>query len=261
MEGNKLLGRNSSSDDDTENGIYTGRLDRKSAREPSFSRFQIFRCCLEVILIVCLLGTIGLLLRNDTRKAGAGSWQVWPAGSDYNHFVPHDVSSRGIPKPSGPDQYQITADAFNDRGLFNQTLSSWQSLSHAFVRATPYDGSGPQKLFSGDLFEISAFHQIHCLTSILEDFVLLAGGVPKEELPGYHSGVTLTWEEHKAHCFNYVRQALMCFADSTAEGHIEGDPHRVADHGVMHVCNDFDALLAWSKEPERALPKSWRVTD
>jgi hypothetical protein len=93
MEGNKLLGRNSSSDDDTGNGIYTGRLDRKSAREPSFSRFRIFRCCLEVLLIVCLLGTIGLLLRNDTRKASAGSWQVWPAGSDYNHFVPHGKSS------------------------------------------------------------------------------------------------------------------------------------------------------------------------
>ncbi|KAK1510459.1 uncharacterized protein CCOS01_15290 [Colletotrichum costaricense] len=133
--------------------------------------------------------------------------------------------------------------------------------SRSFVRASQYDGSGPQKLFSGDLFEIAAFHQIHCLASILEDFGLLAAGVPKEELPGYHSGVTLTWEEHKAHCFNYVRQALMCFADSTAEGHIEGDTHRVADHGVMHVCNDFDALLAWSKEPERALPKSWRVTD
>jgi hypothetical protein len=92
MEGNKLLGRTSSSDDDTENGIYTGRLDR-NARESSFSRFQIFRCCLEVILIVCLLGTTGLILRNDTSKAGAGNWQVWPAGSDYNHFVPHGKSS------------------------------------------------------------------------------------------------------------------------------------------------------------------------
>ncbi|TEY43157.1 hypothetical protein BOTCAL_0377g00060 [Botryotinia calthae] len=261
MEENKLLGRTSSSDDDTEDSTFTSRIKRISNHETFFSRVHILRCCLNVILIVCLLGTTGLILRNVTSKARACDNQVWPAGSDYNHFVPHDVSSRGIPKPSGPDQYQIAADAFHDRGVFNQTLSSWQGLSHAFVRATPYDGSGPQKLFAGDLFEIAAFHQMHCLTSILEDFGLLAAGIPKEELPGYHSGVTLTWEEHKAHCFNYVRQALMCFADSTAEGHIEGDPHRVADHRVMHVCNDFDALLAWSKEPERALPKSWKVTD
>ncbi|OLN97970.1 putative prolyl 4-hydroxylase 10-like protein 2 [Colletotrichum chlorophyti] len=180
--------------------------------------------------------------------------QRWCGFVDY-------VSSKGIPKASGPDEYEITAGAFSDRALFNQTLDSWQSLSHGFVRATPYDGSGPQKLFAGGLFEIAAFHQVHCLTSILEDFGLLAAGVPKDQLPGYNAGVTLTWEEHKAHCFNYVRQALMCFADSTAEGHIEGDPHRVADHGVMHVCNDFDALLAWSRQPERALPKSWRITD
>ncbi|KAK1729601.1 uncharacterized protein BDZ83DRAFT_568131 [Colletotrichum acutatum] len=223
----------------------------------------MLRCCLDIILILCLLGTTTAVLRQD---AGRHEITAWPVGSDYNHFVPHgkpqvDVSSRGVPKPSGPDQYEVTAHAFHDQGVLNETLDSWQGLSHAFVRAFPYDGSGPQKLFSGDLFEIAAFHQIHCLTSILEDFGLLAAGVPKEELPGYHSGVTLTWEEHKAHCFNYVRQALMCFADSTAEGHIDGDTHRVADHGVMHVCNDFDALLAWSKEPERALPKSWRVTD
>ncbi|KAK6222045.1 transposase [Colletotrichum tabaci] len=171
------------------------------------------------------------------------------------------VSSRGVPKPSGPDAYQVTAEAFHDRGTLNQTLASWQTLSHGFVRATPYDGSGAQKPFAGGLFEIAAFHQIHCLKSILEDFGLLAAGVPKNQLPGYSSGVTLTWEEHKAHCFNYVRQALMCFADSTAEGHMDKDPHRVADRGVMHVCNDFDSLLAWSRQPERALPSDWRITD
>ncbi|KAK1674253.1 hypothetical protein BDP55DRAFT_694976 [Colletotrichum godetiae] len=217
MEESKLLGRNSSSDGETDSSGFADTLDRGSIRWTAMSRCEMLRCCLDIILILCLLGTTTAVLRQD---AGRHEITAWPVGSDYNHFVPH-----------------------------------------AFVRAFPYDGSGPQKLFSGDLFEIAAFHQIHCLTSILEDFGLLAAGVPKEELPGYHSGVTLTWEEHKAHCFNYVRQALMCFADSTAEGHIDGDTHRVADHGVMHVCNDFDALLAWSKEPERALPKSWRVTD
>ncbi|EXF78032.1 hypothetical protein CFIO01_04378 [Colletotrichum fioriniae PJ7] len=258
MEESKLLGRNSSSDGDTDSTGFADTLERGSIRKTVMSRCELLRCCLDIILILCLLGTTAAVFRQD---AGRHDITVWPAGSDYNHFVPHDVSSRGIPKPSGPDQYEVTAHAFHDQSVLNETLDSWQGLSHAFVRASPYDGSGPQKLFSGDLFEIAAFHQIHCLTSILEDFGLLAAGVPKEELPGYHSGVTLTWEEHKAHCFNYVRQALMCFADSTAEGHIEGDTHRVADHGVMHVCNDFDALLAWSKEPERTLPKSWRVTD
>ncbi|KAK6608117.1 hypothetical protein H4I95_03497 [Botrytis cinerea] len=202
MEENKLLGRTSSSDDDTEDSTFTSRIKRISNHETFFSRMHILRFCLEIILIFCLLGTTGIILRNGTNKAGANSNQIWPAGSDYNHFVPH-----------------------------------------AFVRATPYDGSGPQKLFAGDLFEIAAFHQMHCLTSILEDFGLLAAGIPKEELPGYHSGVTLTWEEHKAHCFNYVRQALMCFADSTAEGHIEGDPIAWL---IMGLCTFVTILmLCW----------------
>ncbi|GJD02388.1 hypothetical protein ColKHC_11213 [Colletotrichum higginsianum] len=190
---------------------------------------------MELLLIILLAATFAVLLRESSQRNQVLDPHVFRAGSDYNHFVPHgidaklakvvaDVSSRGVPKPSGPDAYQVTAEAFHDLGTLNQTLASWQTLSHGFVRATPYDGSGAQKPFAGGLFEIAAFHQIHCLKSILEDFGLLAAGVPKNQLPGYSSGVTLTWEEHKAHCFNYVRQALMCFADSTAEGHMDKDP-------------------------------------
>lgn len=92
MEENKLLGRTSSSDDDAEDTTFASRIRRISNRETFFSRMQIFRCCLEIILIVCLLGTTGIILKNDTSKAGACNSQVWPAGSDYNHFVPHGKS-------------------------------------------------------------------------------------------------------------------------------------------------------------------------
>ncbi|KAK1951986.1 hypothetical protein LY78DRAFT_594554 [Colletotrichum sublineola] len=181
------------------------------------------------------------------------------------HIIRYFIEIVVIATVFGISTFILKKDTGRDRFCRLQTWSTGSDYNrfvpYGFVRATPYDGSGPQEPFAGGLFEIAAFHQIHCLTSILEDFGLLADGVSKEALPSYYSGVTLTWEEHKAHCFNYVRQALMCFADSTAEGHIEGDPHRVADHGVMHVCNDFDALLAWSKEPERTLPKGWRVSD
>lgn len=83
---------------------------------------------------------------------------------------------------------------------------------------------------------------------------MLQAGIPREELPGAHDGVVLTWAEHKAHCFNYIRQSLMCHADSTAEGHMEGNVRRVADQGVLHICNDFGALLDWAAQPERILP-------
>jgi hypothetical protein len=98
-------------------------------------------------------------------------------------------------------------------------------------------------------------------TSILEDFALLSTGVPASQLPGYSSGVILSWEEHKAHCFNYVRQALMCFADPTTEGRAEDNPHRVAESGVIRVCNDFEGLLDWDTQPDRKLPNTWKVSD
>lgn len=90
-------------------------------------------------------------------------------------------------------------------------------------------------------------------TTILEDFGHLARGTPTASLPSYNKGPKGYWFQHKAHCFTQVRQALTCFADSTAEGHNELlDPERrsraIADTGVVHMCNDFDALLRWKNE-------------
>jgi hypothetical protein len=88
--------------------------------------------------------------------------------------------------------------------------------------------------------------------SLIENFGYLAAGVPPEKLPLYSSGPPGYWAKHNAHCFNYIRQILQCFADSTAEGHAEiGDPegrHRSIADDVTHMCNDFDALLKWKND-------------
>jgi len=88
---------------------------------------------------------------------------------------------------------------------------------------------------------------------------MLQAGFSRDQLPGAHDGVILTWAEHKAHCFNYIRQALMCQADSTAEGHMPGNVHQIASQGVLHVCNDFGSLLDWAAQPERVLPEDIKI--
>jgi hypothetical protein len=62
---------------------------------------------------------------------------------------------------------------------------------------------------------------------------------------------------HSAHCFNSIREALMCLADGTALGSGD-DPYKVSSIGKLHVCNDFDALLKWATDNERKLPDSAR---
>ncbi|KAI0060043.1 hypothetical protein BV25DRAFT_1828483 [Artomyces pyxidatus] len=82
-----------------------------------------------------------------------------------------------------------------------------------------------------ELFGVAMFHQMHCLVRLRAVF---AGD--KDE-----SG-------HVKHCFNYLRQALLCNADITLEpgesidelkpnGHVE---HIVAGgYDVMHKCRDW----------------------
>ena len=52
---------------------------------------------------------------------------------------------------------------------------------------------------------------------------------------------------HAGHCLEYLRQALICAADSTIEPGNTTTKH-VTGLGVMHECRDFDGLVAWTQE-------------
>ena len=60
--------------------------------------------------------------------------------------------------------------------------------------------------------------------------------------------VALALEEevahHSAHCFNYLRQGIMCNADTTLEGKTDAGP----GEGSEHECVDYDALLQWANK-------------
>jgi hypothetical protein len=95
----------------------------------------------------------------------------------------------------------------------------------------------------------------------LEDFGMLQAGYSRQQVEDNFGGKYFTWAEHIAHCFNNVRQALMCHADSTVEGHVEGNVGRITHNGVLHICNDFEALMDWAAQPERVLPEGFVVSN
>lgn len=59
-------------------------------------------------------------------------------------------------------------------------------------------------------------------------------------------GVELTQKvaHHSAHCFDYIRQSIMCAADTSLEGMTEAGP----GWGSEHECKDYDALLEWANK-------------
>jgi hypothetical protein len=79
---------------------------------------------------------------------------------------------------------------------------------------------------------VSVFHQLHCLSYLAGHFQQGYGGTKLEEEVSKHS----------AHCFNYLRQGIICSADTTLEGETNAGP----GEGSEHECVDYGALLKWA---------------
>ncbi|KAJ6035864.1 hypothetical protein N7540_000143 [Penicillium herquei] len=52
---------------------------------------------------------------------------------------------------------------------------------------------------------------------------------------------------HMRHCFDYLRQSLMCAADATLEP-VDAALGGVTGWGAERVCRDYTALAAWATE-------------
>jgi hypothetical protein len=138
----------------------------------------------------------------------------------------------------------------NENMFFNETLTlhtlhNWIPLSsdsRGYIvlppSASSYDLPPPytvalDRYNEGPGYMISVFHQLHCLSYLAQHFQRGYGGVELDEKVAHHA----------AHCFEYLRQAIMCSADTTLEGKT-GEP----GEGSMHECVDYEALLGWANE-------------
>ncbi|KAF2772422.1 hypothetical protein EJ03DRAFT_348799 [Teratosphaeria nubilosa] len=103
----------------------------------------------------------------------------------------------------------------------------------------------------GDLYDISLFHQLHCLISMREHVLMLQASVGRDNQAQVFEVLVKPREEHVWHCFDYLRQAVMCAGDMTVEWpRTEEDGRRFAvdGWGVTHQCADWNAILQWMGE-------------
>ena len=52
---------------------------------------------------------------------------------------------------------------------------------------------------------------------------------------------------HAKHCFDYLRQALVCAADTALEP-VDEATGFVTGMGVVHTCQNFEDLVIWAEE-------------
>jgi len=102
--------------------------------------------------------------------------------------------------------------------------------------------------FSPETSMVTVFHQIHCLNDIRRQYYVLMN----ESTEDFYSSPA-----HMHHCFEYIRQGLMCSADSGLEPFrpvVPGSEHLGATGWVNErLCRNYDELMKWAEE--------WRVED
>ena len=151
--------------------------------------------------------------------------------------------------------------------LIPSSLSHRQCLRDSVIIDT--DGLGYVKdtpLTGGNISVIAAFHQLHCLVSsfkslsyITETYLTLtrrqytlrrAYYSTSDGGEDFDLGFDRTM--HVGHCFEYLKQSIVCDADSTLEP--PEDPGQSFEGwDFQRQCRDYDQLKEWSAE--------WRAFD
>lgn len=98
----------------------------------------------------------------------------------------------------------------------------------------------PLEGYNGTVFTTSVTHQLHCLYNIFEVYSSLTSGRP----------IAPQMEGHLPHCFEYLRQSIMCCGDTALEGQ-----HTTFPDGILgsdgwdakHVCKDYEAIKGFLK--------------
>ncbi|GIZ48323.1 hypothetical protein CKM354_001138900 [Cercospora kikuchii] len=183
------------------------------------------------------------------------------------------------------DKYQHTGDVnglaprFKQRvQLFHPSKEATASIGHpdqkaatdAFWRTFAPDGFGllniadytpkrypdlaPPTFEPGgyNLVDTSMAHQLHCLRSIMDAYNDLAekvanngtGGTQMEMKEGKHHDHS--W--HLGHCFDYIRQGIMCCGDTALDGAATTFPDGIKGSdgwNAKHVCKDYEEVKGW----------------
>ncbi|KAI1769801.1 hypothetical protein F4818DRAFT_456635 [Hypoxylon cercidicola] len=186
--------------------------------------------------IILLLIILVLLVREQWRRPAAEEKEVnpWQFGQDLTGVGPRFSQRMTTFQPDMSYAPNDTAEFFTDEVLqkWNDLMPKgmgfvWVNDTHKY-HDLPTPIMWPEKT----VFTISTTHQLHCLFAVVQTYSGLKSG---HEIPDDHH-----W--HMIHCFDYMRQAIMCSADMALEGLETTFP----DHnGGSDVCRDWSDVKSY----------------
>lgn len=212
----------------------------ESGRVPVRAERQLggwFRLLCEIILVVAVV---------------ALSLKVMTTGSEAPRGRNDPIISFGyMDRTFMNDTKYANEEALADPQRLQETLANWLPLSskgrgyvkipreeRATLDSPPYVLNPLHRPRKAETYMVSGFHQLHCLSTIMTSYARLRQGQDESER-GYHI----------AHCFDYLRQGIICAGDATLEGNNSMKyPGVEIPWGTAHRCANWDALRDWADE-------------
>lgn len=90
------------------------------------------------------------------------------------------------------------------------------------------------------------FHQLHCLIQIRTYLYTLIASVEMNSTEQVMEILLAPQNDHMFHCFDYIRQAIMCAGDMTIEWpreEADGKRFAVDGWGVPHLCKSWVSVV------------------
>ncbi|ORY68520.1 uncharacterized protein BCR38DRAFT_335865 [Pseudomassariella vexata] len=209
-----------------------GQLQPRRARVLAAVRKH--RWLLDTFLLLVILGL--LLDKKSSQKEKSHEFE---GAGDITGFAPKFSQQITSFSPDALFMPENSSEFFSD-----EVRQKWLSivpkgLGYLLVKnPEQYDNLPTPLEEQGDKFVVttSMTHQLHCLYAIAEVYASLSSGkMTPTEMP---------W--HLNHCFDYIRQGIMCAGDVAVEGKQTTFPEGfVGSDGwdAKHVCKDYNQVL------------------
>ena len=94
---------------------------------------------------------------------------------------------------------------------------------------------------------MAVFHELHCVNIIRLGYYSALSGTLSHLVASTKDHNKRPDEHHLRHCFDYLRQSLMCLADSNFEV-VDRELGGVTGWRGERRCGDFEGLKLWAEE-------------
>ncbi|KAH8122414.1 hypothetical protein FP744_10001177 [Trichoderma asperellum] len=222
-----------------------------AARQPRGVRFNmpsIFWTWLRWAVIVILQTTLIIMIflkqdsnrqpRNDLQQI-SGSDQFVETGGDINGLYKALSHTYTFLKPE-EDKYVPNMTSNDNRMEVRKNWDMLMPLGSGSVLIPDYldhpllgKPITDDPIRSGPLFEASWTHALHCLYYSVDSYhQLILNGPSEDDNP-----------KHAAHCFEYLRNSILCNLDMTLEGSMSTPDDK--ERGQPHVCRNRQEAISW----------------